>query len=105
MQKYSDISPKNKFIHSINHYTKSRIRNFMKWDFYSCDPFAMGTFLDPSGIQETSKCYCTMELNGRTRGQMVVDWDGKMGKTANVELILKYDLSKFRPLYEAIFDK
>ena len=60
--------------------------------YYSCDPTCMVVALYPSAVLESKHVYCTVELKGElTRGQVVIDWRGKLKKSANVELILKID--------------
>ena len=67
--------------------------------FLTADPFAIAVALHPEMILQQQLVYATVELNGHvTRGQMVVDWRGKLEKKCNVNVVQKMDLQLFQNL-------
>ena len=67
---------------------------------FSCDPTAMVIAITPSCVKESKRVYCAVEVGGGiTRGQMVVDWNGKCGHLPNVELITKVDVNEIKKRY------
>ena len=69
--------------------------------YFTCDPLAMAVAIDPTTAVDTDTKYCTVELHGQaTRGQMVVDWMGKMGKSPNVNIVTKVDADKTMRFFE-----
>lgn len=71
--------------------------------FRSCDLNAMVTVIDPAIVKDTTDVYVTVELNGKyTRGMMVVDWNGILGKTANVMLVNEIDTERARKWFDAM---
>lgn len=64
--------------------------------FIDCDPFPMCAAIQPQIILQEKLVYATVEVQGAlTRGQMVVDWEGKLKKACNVRLLQKLDLKLF----------
>ena len=52
------------------------------------DQLAAAIVIDEGVVSESKNVYATVELAGKlTRGQMVVDWMGKLEKPHNVRLI------------------
>ena len=71
--------------------------------YYSCDPLAVAVAMDPSMVLESEQRYCLVERAGQfTRGQMVVDYRGHLGRKPNVELVMKIDIEKVKRLYIAM---
>ena len=69
--------------------------------YYTCDPTAVAIGLDPSVIASSKKCFCQVELAGSaTRGQMVVDWQGRAGRSPNVTVVTKTCPQKIMDLFE-----
>ena len=67
--------------------------------FITCDPFAIAAAIHPQMILQQKSVYATMELSGCvTRGQMVVDWRGKLEKRHNINIIEKINLDFFKTL-------
>ena len=52
----------------------------------------MACVLDGSAAVEVEAKFCSVELHGQaTRGQMVVDWDSRVGNPPNVNVVKKVD--------------
>ncbi len=69
--------------------------------FYTCDPLAVALSLDHRVALEVVPRFCTVELHGTyTRGQMVVDWKGALGRPPNVHLVGRIDDDIVRTMLE-----
>ena len=69
----------------------------------SCDLVAMATVVAPECVLEEQSVYVTVELQGQlTRGQMVVDWRGWLGRKPNVSLVTKLDMGRLHALLMAM---
>lgn len=65
--------------------------------YTSCDPFALGVAVQPDIVSKETSVYATVELHGHlTRGQMVVDWRGHLGKKPNVKIVQEVDLEAYK---------
>ncbi|KAH3728635.1 hypothetical protein DPMN_054594 [Dreissena polymorpha] len=95
-------TPKGRFMKAIVKLPAYRQRIERKMPIYrSCDLNAMLTVVDPSLVSSTSDVYATVELAGKyTRGMMVVDWDGLIGKKANITLVNAINTKLAQPLLE-----
>ncbi|XP_052811441.1 inosine-uridine preferring nucleoside hydrolase-like isoform X2 [Mya arenaria] len=95
-------SEKARFMKAIVQLPVHRQRVVGKMPFYrSCDLSAMATVIDPEVIAETQEVYATVELAGNyTRGMMVVDWNGRLGKSTNLTLVKEFNPGKARPHFE-----
>ncbi|EDO33492.1 predicted protein, partial [Nematostella vectensis] len=83
---------KGRFIYNITRHTFEN-----GGPYITCDPFTVAVVARPDIITKSKMVYLTVELDGRiTRGQVVVDWRGVMGKPPNVLLIENVDMSKFK---------
>ena len=70
----------------------------------SPEVFAIAMVIDPSIVLEKEKLYVTVELKGEySRGLMVVDRMGHLGKQANMFVLKNLDLSKTQALFGALF--
>lgn len=70
-------------------------------DLLAADPLAMAVALDPSGVLEAERHHLTVETIGEaTRGQTVVDWRDRHGRTANAEIVMRYDQDRFVTMFE-----
>ncbi|MBL8093373.1 MAG: nucleoside hydrolase [Anaerolineales bacterium] len=68
---------------------------------FAPDGLAMAVALEPEIVKHAEVRPVTIELHGRhTRGQTVIDWLGRGGKPANVEIVLEVDLQRFISLME-----
>ena len=64
--------------------------------FIDCDPFPLCAAIKPEIVLQEKLVHATVEVQGSlTRGQMVVDWGGKLKKECNVRLLEKMDLNLF----------
>lgn len=64
--------------------------------FIDCDPFPLCAAIKPEIVLQEKLVHATVEVHGSlTRGQMVVDWGGKLKKECNVRLLEKMDLNLF----------
>lgn len=63
------------------------------------DQLTAAVAIDPSGVLESQTVYATVELAGScTRGMLVVDWLRKLQRPANVRLIKKVNMERFKEL-------
>lgn len=93
---------KSDFIQRISHvsasFYKENKRGFGQ-GYTSCDPLAMSVAVKPEIVTEETSVYATTELHGHlTRGQMVVDWRGHLGKKHNIMLVQEVDLEAHKVL-------
>ena len=64
---------------------------------------AMVTIVDPKTVLESIEVYATVEVKGQlTRGMMVVDWRGMLGKDKNVTIVRRIDTLRARKLFDAV---
>ncbi len=94
---------RGRFHKAINEQANKRKRVVQKMPLYhSCDPAAMAVALDSSIVLESETKYCDVELCGElTRGQMVVDWNGRLAvKTPNVDIVQNINIDKLQKFYE-----
>ncbi|XP_005093687.1 uncharacterized protein LOC101862785 [Aplysia californica] len=70
----------------------------------SPDVFAVAMVIDPTIVLEKEKVFVTVELKGEySRGLMVVDRRGFMGKPHNAFVVKNMDLSKTQALFGVVF--
>ncbi len=63
------------------------------------DALAMAVALDPSIVRTAEKRHVAIELNGTTtRGATVVDWEGRLARPANANIVLEVDQARFEAL-------
>lgn len=63
------------------------------------DALAMAVALDPSIVRRTEARHVAIELAGTaTRGATVVDWEGRLGRPANANIVLEVDQARFEAL-------
>ncbi|ESO98993.1 hypothetical protein LOTGIDRAFT_158961 [Lottia gigantea] len=70
------------------------------WDRYiMCDELCMACAIDNTIKTKSGDYYCTVELHGtHSRGSLVVDRIGVMGKKENVNIVLDIDADKYEQL-------
>ncbi len=62
----------------------------------AADALAMAVALDPSIVVRSEKRAVAVELDGRlTRGATVVDWEARMGRPAQANIVLEVDQPRF----------
>lgn len=93
---------KGRFNKAVTKPAVHKQRNVNRNPIYrSCDLNAIATVIDPKIITVTKDVFATVELHGKyTRGMMVVDWRGSLGKSSNVTLVEKIDTSRARLMFE-----
>ncbi len=68
----------------------------------AADALAMAVAIDPAVITRSERRYVAVELDGGlTRGATVVDWDGRLGRPANANVVLELDHARFGALVRA----
>ena len=67
--------------------------------FTMCDEFAMSMAIDPDIITEHFTRYVTVETQGLlTRGQVVIDWNGKLKKEPQVTIVTSLKMERHKEL-------
>ena len=67
----------------------------------AADALAMAVAIDPAIVTRRASRHVAVELDGRlTRGATVVDWDGRLGRPANAEIVLEVDQARFAALVQ-----
>jgi purine nucleosidase len=88
-----------KFYQSITHKTRAWTRARGRPKLLIADALAMAVALEPSIVKRAEDRHVAVEINGAlTRGATVVDWDGRLGKTPNAQIVLEVDQSRFESL-------
>lgn len=97
-------SEKGRFLNAISKKPSHAQREIRKMPiFRSCDMSAMVTVVDPKTVVESIEVYATVEVKGQlTRGMMVVDWRGMLGKDKNVTIVRRIDTLRARKLFDAV---
>jgi purine nucleosidase len=68
---------------------------------FAADPLAMAVVLEPDIVTRSEKHHLSVEIAGtHTRGQTVVDWQDRLGKSANALIVLDVDRDRFFELME-----
>ena len=68
----------------------------------AADALAMAVAIDRSLVTRSERRHVAVELDGRlTRGATVVDWDGRLGKPANANVVLELDQRRFGAMVRA----
>lgn len=70
--------------------------------YSAADPLAMAVALEPEIIARAESHFVSVETSGHlTRGQTVVDWRDRSGRSANASIVLAVDMVRFGALVEA----
>lgn len=79
-----------------------RKRNFEKYG--ACDQLAVAIAIDDKVAIQAPSHYVTVELHGEfTRGQMIVDKEGKMNKSPNAVIVTTVDMELYKKyMYQAV---
>jgi len=65
----------------------------------SADALAMAVALDPGIVTRAESRHVAIETTGAlTRGAAVVDWDNRLGRTANARIVLEVDQARFEDM-------
>ena len=103
LNRWQNIDSDNaRFFHKVSAKTIAFISQYIgRTELYAADPLALAVAVDPSCVQRAESHYLAIELNGRhTRGQTVVDWHDRLGKTPNATIILNVDIDRFHQMME-----
>lgn len=77
-------------------------KKFGRTSLLSADALALAVVVEPDCVTRAEAHYLMVEIGGLyARGQTIVDWNNRMGKVANAEIILDVDLARFHALFEA----
>lgn len=95
-------TPKAKFFKEITGKSRDRSFNILKRpSLYAADPLALAVLLEPDIVTKAEQHHLSVEINGsNSRGQTIVDWDDRLGKPANANIILTVDDHHFQALME-----
>ena len=90
-------SPTNQFLKVIEVNATKSVVDRGDTHYRPCDELVMAAAIKESHmITDKVTCYADVETGGlMTRGQMVVDWKLKFGKTPNVTLILSMNSEEY----------
>ena len=87
------------FYASISQKTRDWTRAIGRPKMLIADALAMAVALEPSIVKRTEVHHAAVEIGGAlTRGATVVDWEGRLGKPANAQIVLEVDQSRFEAL-------
>jgi len=63
------------------------------------DALAMAVALEPDIVRRSEQRHVAIEIDGKlTRGATVVDWNDRLGKSANAQIVLEVDQVRFEAL-------
>ena len=95
-------APKAQFFKEITAKNRERSFNRLKRpSLFAADPLTLAVLLEPDIVTKAEQHYLSVEMNGiHTRGQTIVDWDDRLGKPANANIILAVDDQRFQALME-----
>ena len=88
-----------KFYTSITNKTRAWSRERGRPKLLIADALAMAVALEPSIVLHAEERHVAVELHGAvTRGATVVDWQDRLGKPANANIVLEVDQSRFEAM-------
>ena len=95
-------TPRAKFFHDTNQKILSVINERLNQDvLFAPDGLAMAVAIEPGIVKKSVKRYVAIELHGsHTRGQTVVDWNGRNDHAPNTEIIIELNQERFIQLLE-----
>ena len=93
---------KGRFQKAVGEFSSKRKMNEQKLPCnYLCDPTAMAVAIDNNIIQSVDRKFCDVDMTGGPcRGQMFVDWNGVLGKTPNVDIVMEVDVKRVQKFFE-----
>jgi purine nucleosidase len=92
-------SARAKFFAAISRRTRTWAREHGRERLLAADALAMAVALEPTLVSDSRECHVAVELSGAlTRGATVVDWEGRMGRKANANIVLGVDQARFEDL-------
>jgi purine nucleosidase len=91
-----------RFYASITQKTRAWTQAEGRPNMLIADALAMAVALEPGVVQRVEARHVDVELDGRhTRGATVVDWDNRLRKPANAQIVLDVDQDRFEALVGA----
>ena len=91
--------PRAQFYRAISQKTRDWTRAAGRPKVLIADALAMAVALDPDIVTRAHGRHVAVEINGAlTRGATVVDWEGRLGRPANAQIVLEVDQSRFESL-------
>ena len=91
--------PRAEFYRAISQKTRDWTRAGGRPKLLIADALAMAVALDPDIVTRVKERRVAVEINGAlTRGATVVDWDSRLGRPANAQIVLEVDQSRFESL-------
>lgn len=96
-------TPRSNFFNAVSSRSLAFMaEKFGRTDLISADALALAVVVEPSCVTRAESHYMIVEIGGLyARGQTIVDWSDRMGKSANASIILDVDLDRFHALFEA----
>jgi purine nucleosidase len=87
------------FYRSICQVARKTNRERGRRGIVTADALAMAVAIDPGVVVRSERRAVAVELDGRlTRGATVVDWSGRLGRTANANVVLELDQERFEAM-------
>jgi len=88
-----------RFYSSITKKTREWTRAEGRPKMLIADALAMAVALEPAIVKRAEDRHVEIEIDGRlTRGATVVDWENRLGKPANAQVVLDVDHDRFEAL-------
>lgn len=92
-------SARARFYASITQKTREWTRAEGRPRMLIADALAMAVAVEPGIVKRAESRHVAVEMDGRlTRGATIVDWENRLGKTANAQLVLEVDHARFEAL-------
>ncbi|MEM7114376.1 MAG: nucleoside hydrolase [Chloroflexota bacterium] len=93
---------KAKFFKQITEKGRHRALNILKRpSMFAADPLALAVLLEPDIVTKAEQHHIAVAMGDPvTRGQTVVDWRDRLGKSANANIILSVNDERFQALME-----
>ena len=94
-----------RFYASISRKTRDWTRERGRPKVLIADALAMAVALEPGIVKRAEEHFVAVEIDGAlTRGATVVDWQDRLGKAPNAQIVLEVDQSRFESLIAAALD-
>ena len=95
-------SPRARFYAGVSAHTRAWSRAGRGERWHAADALAMAMALQPEGVLEAVSRPLAVEIAGQhTRGATIVDWNRQGGAPDNVDILVRYDQTRFEGMLEA----
>ncbi|WP_374380059.1 nucleoside hydrolase [Thermomonas sp.] len=95
-------SPRARFYAGVSAHTRAWSRAGRGERWHAADALAMAMALQPEGVLEAVSRPLAVEMAGQhTRGATIVDWNRQGGAPDNVDILVRYDQTRFEGMLEA----